>query len=153
MADEGNDTMALMPVTGEVINLDDPNQCARAYDTLAEIERQVRTAKQAVAQALIDYRTRSGSGATFRVEAAEVKISEPSDISWNMEVLSELLQAGLPDARWQELVTRTVDTKVSATVARQIGKANPVYAEIVERAQTRTPKRPTVTVALRAETL
>lgn len=151
MSDEQQ--MALMPVTGEVVNLDDPNQCARAYDTLLDIERQVTVAKRAVADAIIDYRRRSGQAATFRVEAAEIKISESVDISWDMDELRQLLAAGLPDDRWQELVTTTVSTKVSATVARQIAKSNERYAAIIERAQTRTPKRPSVTVAIRAETL
>ena len=141
----------VVPGSGEVLDLDNPEDLATAFDRLATLNAQVQTARTLVVEAFVSYRVKQGLAGTFRTGNAEVKISESDTITWDLAVLRELHGAGLPVGRWQELVTETVETKVSATVAKQIAKANPVYAEIIERAQTRTPKRPSVSVAMRHE--
>lgn len=147
--EQDTSTELVVPGSGEVVDLANPDVATRAWLTLDELGRQVNGAKQIVKRALVQHARDSG-GLTMRVQAGEVRVGEPVDITWNLAVLRELRAAGLPDSRWNELVTETVDTKVSATVAKQIAKAKPEYAAIVERAQTRTPKAETVTVAARA---
>lgn len=142
--------MAVMPHTGEVVDLADANAAARVYVALGEMESKIKDARTLVRRALVQHAATYG-GDTMRIDAAEVKISHPAEIQWDVNVLRELRAAGLPEKRWEELVETTVTVKVKATVAKQIAKANPVYAKIIERAERRIPKPDTVTVALRAE--
>lgn len=146
---EQTSTALVVPGSGEVVDLANPDDATRAWLKLDELGKQVNAAKTFVKRALVQHARDSGA-LTMRVASGEVKVGEPVDITWNLAVLRELRTAGLPDSRWNELVTETVDVKVSATVARQIAKAKPEYAAIVARAETRTPKAETVTVAARA---
>jgi hypothetical protein len=143
-------TALVVPGTGEVVDLANPDEAALAYVLLDELGRKVRMAQIDVRRALAAHAEQYG-GNTMRLPSAEVKITHPEEIAWDLEVLRELRDAGLPDARWYELVTTTVDTKVSATVAKQIARANPEYAGIIALAETRTAKNPSVSVALRAD--
>lgn len=144
-----NDAELAIPVIGEVVNLEDADSVALAYDRLLDLERQLRDAKGFLRSKLVEHAAAYG-GNTMRLDHAEVKVTTSDEIQWNLNVLRELLAAGLPDGRWQELVETTVDVKVKAAVARQIAKANPVYAEIIGRAEKRIQKSPSVSVALRA---
>jgi ribosomal protein L21E len=142
-------TALVVPGSGEVVDLANPDDATRAWLVLDELGRKVNDAKTFVKRALVQHARDSG-GLTMRTAAGEVKVGEPVDITWNLSVLRELRAAGLPDNRWHELVTETVSVKVSATVAKQIAKAKPEYADIIGRAETRTPKTETVSVAARA---
>jgi hypothetical protein len=70
----------------------------------------------------------------------------PTSIIWDHEVLEELREEGLPEARFNELVVPEVTYKVNRSVANSIAKSNPVYGEIIERAQERHEKSPSVSV-------
>jgi hypothetical protein len=142
-------TDLVVPGTGEVVNLEDPNAAAVAYVRLDTLEREIKSARATVREALVRHSSTYG-GNTMRIDAAEVKVTRSDEITWDLGVLSELQDAGLPRSRWMKLVTVTVERKVNAVVARQIAKANPEYAAIIERAQDRRPKTPSVSVALRA---
>jgi len=48
----------------------------------------------------------------------------------------KLLDAGLPEARYDALVKQEITHKVNANEAKRIGGTNPQYAEIIERAKT-----------------
>lgn len=145
-------TALAVPGTGEVMDLANPADATLAWLRLDELEREVRGAKQVVKRFLVQH-ARDAGGLTMRTATGEVKVNEPVDITWDLSVLKELRAAGLPDSRWHELVTETVSTKVSATVAKQIAKAKPEYADIIGRAETRTPKAETVSVAARIDGL
>lgn len=142
-------TELAIPEIGEVVNLSDPDSCALAYDRLKQLGDQVNTLKQMLRTELVRHAKDYGAN-TMRLDHAEVEIGHPSELSWHMETLRELLDAGLPKERWEALVEVTVGHKVKASVANQIEKANPLYGEIIERARIRQPKPPTVSVALRA---
>lgn len=146
---EQTSTALVVPGTGEVVDLGNPDDAARVWLRLRELDGQLKTAQTIVKRALVQH-ARDGGGLTMNVPAGEVKITEPVDIAWDMAVLRELTKAGLPQARYDELVTTTISHKVSATVAKQIAKAKPEYADIIGRAETRTPKGETVSVAPRA---
>lgn len=148
-APETRSTDLVHPATGEIVDLADVNACATIYAALGDMETRIKDARVLVRRALVDH-ARVYGGDTMRIDAAEVKIGHPVEITWDLAVLRELRAAGLPDDRWNELVEQTVVHKVKATVAKQIAKANPVYAEIVGRAEKRHPKPDTVSVALRA---
>ena len=133
-------TSLVLPHTGEIIDLRNPRECAEAVEGLralkARIDDLVRQLTDAVAVVSEERGGLDGTGAVLKTS---------DEIRWDVQILRELLHpAGLPTDRWDELVTQTVDYKVDARVAARIAKANPVYAEIIDRACTRTPRRPSV---------
>lgn len=150
VVDTAESTALAIPGTGEVLDLANPDDAALAYNRLAVLAEQVRDAQTHVRRALVAHAGDYG-GNTMILDSAEVKVTTGDSISWDLTELEKLKEFGLPTARWEQLVktTTTVERKVSATVAKQIAKAKPEYAAIIERACTRTPKPPSVSVSLR----
>ena len=72
--------------------------------------------------------------------------------SSSLETITAFYELWIPSTaearseRWDALVTTVVTEKVDGRVAAQIAKANPEYAAIIYRAQSRKPKRPTIRI-------
>ncbi len=135
----------VVPFTGEVVSTDDPGHCARVIKEIRELEAQLRELKGYLGQSLMEESRRQGTK-TMHFPGLEVKINTPSEIAWDHEILTELVELGLPEERFDALVTMEVQYKVNGLVAKSIGASNPVYAEVLARAQTRVPRSPSVTV-------
>jgi hypothetical protein len=135
----------VVPFTGEVVSMDDPGHCARVIKEIRELEANLRELKGYLGQSLMEESRRQGTK-TMHFPGLEVKINTPSEIAWDREILLELMDLGLPEERFDALVTMEVQYKVNGLVAKSIGASNPVYAEVLARAQTRVPKSPSVTV-------
>lgn len=136
----------VVPLTGEVISLDDPGHCAKVMHEIRELEAKLRELKGYLGDALVEESRRQGTK-TMHFPGLEVKINTPAEIVWDQEVLSELVTtAGLPEDRYKDLVSVEVQYKVNGSVAKSISASNPVYAEIITRAQTRVPRSPSVSV-------
>lgn len=132
--------------TGEIVNLEDPHACADLLERIREFEHEARSVKRTLQDA-IAYQG-SIAGLTKITEGGLVMtITRPVDIEWDLDVLAELRSLGLPDSTWNELVETITSYKVRTVVARRIAKANPEYAAVIERAEQRTTKPPTVAVA------
>jgi hypothetical protein len=138
-------TDIVVPTTGEVVSLDDAEQCARVLSEIRQIEQHVRDLKAALRQALLEYSRTQGTK-TMHFAGMKVQVSTPSRLIWDHDVLLELRDAGLPESRFDELVTMEVTYKVNKSVANAIAASNPEYAEIIERACTNVPKEPNVTI-------
>jgi len=74
-------------------------------------------------------------------------VREKHEDMWLLDVLEELLEAGLPEERYNDLVIQEVSYKVSGLEAKRIAAANPEYASIIERARQRVQKAPYVKVS------
>jgi hypothetical protein len=131
--------------TGELVRLDDPERCARALLEFRERVDTIRSATSVLGEALADYSREQGSK-TLHLGGVTASVSMPTSIIWDHEVLEELREEGLPEARFNELVVPEVTYKVNRSVANSIAKSNPVYGEIIERAQERHEKSPSVSV-------
>lgn len=135
----------VVPFTGEIVDLDDPVTCARMLQEIREISEQLRDARAALTDALIRESERQGTK-TLRFGSIEARINTPMETSWDYGVLLELQAAGLPEERFNELVTMTVEYKVNGLIAKSISSSNPTYKEIIDRARSQHPKSPSVTV-------
>jgi hypothetical protein len=136
---------AVVPTTGEILDLGDVREVARVRRELKEIRANVDAFNQMLDAVILDESARQGTK-TLRLGRYEVTIGPDSEPEWDVDVLAELRDAGLPEARYDALVRTEVSYKVDGRVAAQIAKANPEYAAIVERAQSRKPKRPSVRI-------
>lgn len=139
------DGMALVPHTGELVDLSNAAAVAKAAHQVKTLETQLRDARRDLEWALIEESKRQGTK-TLHLGGYTAKIEGGDELQWDLEILAELIDAGLPQERYDDLVTEHVQYKVSSTVARQLEGASEVYAEIVGRARSRFPKQPRVNV-------
>jgi hypothetical protein len=131
-------SMVIHPGTGEIAPADDPVAVALLLGQLRDHAKSVQDARKLAEQILAEHARVAGTK-TLRLDGCTVTVRDGDKIGWDIEVLEQLLDAGLPDARWNELVKQEVTVKVDARVAKQIAAANETYAAIVEKAQTREP--------------
>jgi len=135
----------IVPGTGEVINLEDPTACLRILIDIRELESRFREAKGALTEALAAEFSRQGTK-TLEFSGVKATLGPDNEIVWDVEVLGQLRDLGLPEERMDALITAEITYKVNGSVAKQIAAANPAYAEVIERAKSRVPKTPYVSV-------
>lgn len=138
--------VALIPHTGELIDLADAAACADALDELGRLKRQMDEAQRALKAALVDYAHVQGT-LTFRAGSHTVSIGPDEEKLYDAEAIERgLREAGMPEDRIAEIVVPTVTLKVDAVKARQAGRANPAYADVIDRHTTIREKAPNVKV-------
>lgn len=150
MSNPGTDLM-VFPTTGELIALDDPGQCARALYEIAELKWKIREMERRLREVMLEESIRIGSKTLHFPNGVTAKISTPAETQWDYHVLAELVQVGLPADRFEALVMAELTYKVNQSISRELSGANPVYAEIIDRAKTRVPRTPSVSVDRKAE--
>lgn len=129
------------PITGEVVASDDPAGCVRLLGEIRTLEQQLKNLKAELTRALEEEFSRQGRK-TIEVNGTKAELRGGSGVVWDIEVLEELRQLGLPEERMDELMQAEITYKVNANVAKQIAAANADYADVIERAKQRVP-RPT----------
>lgn len=139
--------LVVFPTTGEVIALDDPGACARALYEIKELEGRIRDLKAVLRESVMEESIRVG-GKTLHFEGGfTAKISTPNETRWDYSILLELIDAGLPEERFNELVMIEQTYKIDGSIVRQLQGANPAYAEIISRAKEVIPRTPSVSVS------
>lgn len=131
----------IYPITGEIVNFDDPAGCVRLLSEIRTLEQQLKSLKAELTLALEQEFSRQGRK-TIEVNGTKAELRGGSGIAWDIEVLDELRTLGLPEERMDELMQAEITYKVNANVAKQIAAANADYADVIERAKQRVP-RPT----------
>lgn len=138
-------SLILIPTSGEVLDPEDAAGCLRVLTEIRELESRLREAKAALTDALSMEFARQGTK-TLEFGGIKATLGANNEVVWDIEILSELRALGLPEDRMDALVTTEVTFKVNASVAKQLASANPRYAEVIERAKSRVPKTPYVSV-------
>lgn len=131
----------VLPDTGEIIPVADAGALAQALAGVRERIGYLHEARRELEHGLV-YHARQQGTKTMHLGATDVKVSGGKETEWDVTVLLELLEVGLPPERYADLVTETVAYKVNAAVAKQIeASGNPAYARIIEAAR-REVERP-----------
>lgn len=127
----------LHPVTGELLPATAGN-AAELWLAARALQSRARMLMTDCATVLAEESRRQGTK-TLHLPAGTAQISggPGGGLDWNMEVLERLLEAGLPEDRYNDLVVTTVTYKVDARVAKQLEAANPDYAEVIDQARLR----------------
>jgi hypothetical protein len=133
-------SQAIVPYSGEIISLDDPPACLKMLVEIRELEGQLKDLKSDLSDALKLEFSRQGTK-TLDINGIKATLGADSEIVWDVGILDELRDLGLPEARMDALVTAEVRYTVNASVAKQLAGANPQYAEVIERAKSRVPKK------------
>jgi len=131
---------------GQLLDLADVDQVARAYDDVQRYKAMLREAETQLKDALIQHATDRGEK-TFTLHEAKVEIKGGEERRYDAQGLKRALkEAGMPEERIKEIVVETIEYKVSAVEAKRAARANEKYAEIVEANTTVAKKTPSVSV-------
>ncbi|MEM3050323.1 MAG: hypothetical protein QXT42_06355 [Thermoplasmata archaeon] len=128
------ESQLVCPGTGEVVDLEKPDQCARALKSLRQLQDQIDEAKHVLTSILVAESRRRGEK-TFEIGDMKVEIKGGPYVTYDEEILRDLLDCGLPEDRFYDLVKIKVEYVVSAREANRIAAASPEYAKIIERAK------------------
>lgn len=133
---------AVVPTTGEIIDLNDPVAVTTALRGIREMEQKARAVKPVLVEALVRERERQGTGTLHLEGVGTVKVTEDTEWVYTdpREMALELIQAGLPEDRAELLVKPITEWKVDGNVARQLHGASPAYREIIDRHRRKVSK-------------
>jgi hypothetical protein len=124
--------MVVDPRTGEIAET--PAQIVEIHQWVRRQRDSLMSVQRLAEQALVALSAERGQK-TFRVGKHEVQVVDDVNIVWDLALLDELLNLGLPRDRYEELMGPAV-FKPRARVAKQLAAANPRYAEVIGKART-----------------
>lgn len=124
----------VVPYSGEIVDVAQPDQCVRALAEIRELEGRIREAKRELTFYLALEFERQGLK-TMEFNGVKAELRGGTETAWDISVLEELLAAGLPQERFEQLVKAEVSFKVDAREAKRIAAANEQYSAIIERAR------------------
>jgi hypothetical protein len=128
-----------VPLTGELVDLRQPNQVAQALESVRDAKRQLDHARAFLEDTLRLEAQRQGTK-TLHLQGCDAVITGGTTTSYDSEQLAVLLhQAGMPLDRISELIVATVTYKVNAHKAKQAAAANPAYKDAIEQTKTVDP--------------
>ena len=139
MESESESLELVVPLTGEIVSREDAPACLRVLREVREVEAHFKRLKAALTEALAEEFSRQGTK-TLELSGIKAELKGGSEIVWDVEILEELRELGMPDERMALLITTEVTYKVNANVAKAMAAANDKYAQVIERAQTKIPK-------------
>ncbi len=140
--------IVVLPTTGEIIDHEDPRAVADAIAELERVERDIKVAKGHLRDLLIAESARALTK-TLRWGKRTAVIKGGRETIYDADAIErELLEAGFPPDRVEEIVVETVavSKRVNAAEAKRAAGASDVAREIIERHATVVDKTPTVTV-------
>ena len=127
--------------TGEIVDLREPAEVAKAFDQLAEHKRQIENLRR-VLVALLRAESLKQAKKTMRLGGFEVVLTGGEQVEYDTPLLMEDLEAaGLSRDRLHDAFQVTMTWKTNTNVIKQIARANPEYRAIIER-HTHVVERP-----------
>jgi hypothetical protein len=140
--------VVILPASGEQIDLNDLAQVCRAFQSVKEIESQLREAKGVLRDAVLHHSSLLGSKTMHVAGGGKVEVKGGTVTQYDAESIeTDLRAAGMPEERIREIVVETVTYSVKAAEAKKAASANPVYAEIIARHRQVFEARATVSVS------
>ena len=133
--------------SGEIIDLSDPDACAKALVVVREQEQHLREVKSWITDVFAEEALRRGENVVPLSDGTSVTVKKNYETTWDAEQLEEDLRAaGMPEDRIAQIIVQEVTHTVKAVEANKAKKANPAYAEAIERARSQTDKKPTISL-------
>jgi hypothetical protein len=119
--------------TGEVVDLREPAEVAKAMDWLADTKRQIENLRRLLV-GLLRAESLKQAKKTMRLGEFEVVLTGGEQVEYDTPLLMEDLEAaGLSRDRLHDAFQVTMTWKTNANVIKQIARANPEYRAIIER--------------------
>lgn len=125
-----------VPLIGELVDLDQPNQVALALDAIRDAKRTLDEARQILEQELVDEARRQGTK-TLHLHKLDAVITGGHRTEYDAHKLQILLrELGLPETRIAEAVVEIISYKPDGRVLKQLAGANPDYAAAIDACRT-----------------
>ena len=103
----------VVPATGEVVDLADVGAITRAYNSIRDLERQLREARDVLTEALLAQSKHIGSK-TLHTAGGKVVVKGGTETMYDAEAIErELREAGMPEDRIGDIVRRRSRTPSS----------------------------------------
>jgi len=124
----------MVPLTGELVSLGEPVQVCRALEQVRELKRELDHVRAVLEDALRLESERQGTK-TLYLDGLKAVVSGGERAEYvDLEVLAdELRDEGMPEERVGEIVVTKISYTVSQRKADHAARANPRYAEVIER--------------------
>ena len=112
-----------------------------------EQEQHLREIKSWITDVFAEEALRRGENVVPLSDGSSVTVKKNYETVWDAEQLEEDLRAaGMPEDRIAQIIVQEVTHTVKAVEANKAKKANPAYAEAIERARSQTEKKPTISL-------
>jgi len=146
-----NATTAVVPVTGQLVDLTQPAEVAGAIGDIDQAVRQLRELRDLLVETIVEECTRQGTKTLHLEHGLSAKVSGGTRPEYDLETLADLLRdAGLPEDRLEQLIVPRVEYRLDQAVARQLRGANAMYAEALNACRTDVPAPWRVTIERKA---
>ena len=125
-----------VPLIGELVDLDQPNQVAQALEAVREATKALDYARRILTEELVDEARRQGTK-TLHLSKLDVEITGGTRTEYDAHKLQLMLRSlGMPEHRISEVVVETVTYKVHGTRIKSVASANPDYADAINACRT-----------------
>lgn len=124
-----------IPGLGTVVHLNEPREVGIALQDIQALEGRFREIKRILKQALVAHWGKRGDAKTFTIGGGRKAVISggPEKIYDAEAIRDELLAAGMPEDRVNEIVVEEITYTVKGVEANRAAKANEKYAAIIER--------------------
>jgi hypothetical protein len=137
----------VIPGTGEIVSAEDAAGCARALSAVRNLERELRDAKAALTDAIVQHATVHGVKTLHLDGGIKAEIRGGTETVYDAEAIeADLRAAGAPEDMIREIVVEQIAYTVDARRATQASRANPAYRDIIERHRSTRDKPTYVTL-------
>lgn len=122
----------LLPFTGEIVDLREPREVARALQSVRDFKRRLDELRELFTGLLRLESQRQGTK-TLHLEGMDAVVGGGPKTDYDAELLmSRLRAAGLPEDRVAQAVVATVTYKPNAAVLKQLAGANDDYRRAID---------------------
>ena len=126
-----SDSLVVLPGTGELVDIGTVDGARRGLQMVTELREQLSEFSAACRRTIIDESDRRGQ-LSWEADGVMVRVGGAGVVEeYDIAILHELIDAGLPETRWAELVT--YEPKVDGRVINQL-RRNPEYAAVIDLA-------------------
>ena len=127
-----SESLVVVPVTGEQLDISSVAGARRGMEVVAEFRLQLNELYAACRATLIEEADQRGQLSWTDEDGTKIRVAGAGvEEKYDVRRLGELREAGLPDERWNALVSW--EPKVDGRVVNQL-RRTPRYAEIIDAA-------------------
>lgn len=126
----------VVPVSGEIVDLNDESACAAAIQDIREWESRLKEAKSILTAAIVEQARIEGVRSFSYTDGRRIEVGGGPKVEYDALEIEEGLRAlGMPEERIREIVIEEVSYKVSARKAKSAAAANEDYQKVIEGAK------------------
>lgn len=139
---ESNVRTLVVPGTGELLPMETADEAVRSLDRLRDLEAAIGDAKRIVTERMVEISALLGKKTIVVEGGRKIQLSTGTSTTYDADAIyADLIDAGMPEERIEEIIETTVTHRVRAAQAKQAAGANQAYKEIIDR-HTTTHSRP-----------